>query len=240
MCCGDGSLLMSSSTWDATHVTLAVPVVEAAAVVAAAVADIAVADKAAAHTVHCHIPGTAVAPGQHSTPPTALPAPVAATADVVRTLAMPSSMHSAHPQTCLQTAPETSECLAAVLQLADLEEGRAYDALDQQDAAGCRAEAGVVKLSDHHLLVEYLRWCHAVGRSVDGGTADHTETAVETARCPAVVEAEADGRLFGDVHSVVVEEEEEHSWQDTDVSQYQHNTNACVPAWRWSLKRYKP
>ena len=115
---------------------IASPVVEAAAaaVAAAAVAaaaDIAVAEKAAARTVCCHNPGTVVVPGQRSLPPTALLAPVAATADAAHTLAMLSSTRSAHLQTCLQIAPETSEYPAAVLQLANLEEEDACDAPGQ-------------------------------------------------------------------------------------------------------------
>ena len=105
------------------------PVVEAAGAAAVA-ADVAVAEKAAARTVGCRNPDTVVVPGQHSKPPTALLAPVAATADAARTLAMPSSMRSARLQTCLQTAPETSEYPAAVLQPADLEEAHACDAPD--------------------------------------------------------------------------------------------------------------
>ena len=49
------------------------PVVRAAAGAAAdtAAAAAAAVDTAAVHTAHCHSPDTAVAPGQHSKPPTA-------------------------------------------------------------------------------------------------------------------------------------------------------------------------
>ena len=192
---------------------IASPVVEAAAAAVAAAADIAVAEKAAARTVCCHNPDTVVVPGQRSKPPTAWLVPVAATADAARTLAMLSSTRSAHLQTCLQIAPETSEYPAAVLQLATLEEEDACDAPGQRSAAGCRAEAGVVKQSDHRQLVKLLL-CHAVDRSA-GGTADHTGTAVEAARCLEAVEAEADssGRLLDDFHLVGAEEGAEHSWR---------------------------
>ena len=199
------------------------PVVEAAAAAAAvaaaaaAAAGIAVADKAAAHTVDFHIPGMVVVPGQHSKPPIALPAPVAAIADVAHTLAMPSSTRSAHPQTCLQIAPETSEYPVVVLLLADLEEAHACDAPDQQNAADFRVKAGVVEQSDHQQLVQLLSY-HAAGRSDADDTANHTGTAVETARCLEAVEAEADGsgRLVVESHSVGAEEGGERSWQNND------------------------
>ena len=200
-------------------IDIASPVVEAAAAgvaAAAAAADIAVAEKAAAHTVCCRNPGMAVVSGQRSKPPTALLAPVAATADAAHTLAMPSSTHSAHLRTYLQIAPETSEYLAAVLQLAGLEEEHACDAPDQQNAAGCWAKAGVVKQFDHRQLVQLLL-CHAVGRSDAGGTGYHTETAVEAARCLEAVEAEAgsNGRLVDGFHLVGAEEGGEHSWRNS-------------------------
>ena len=97
------------------------PVVRAAAAVAAAAAGKAVADAAVVYTVQDRIPDTAAVLEQRSMLPTVLLALAVATADAAHTLAMPSNKHSAHPQTCLKTAPGTSEYLAAGLQLADLE-----------------------------------------------------------------------------------------------------------------------
>ena len=210
---------------------IALPVVEAAAAAAAVAAGIAVAEKAAARTVQCHNPDSVVVPEQHSTPPTALLAPVAATADAAHTLATPSSTHSAHLQTCSQIAPETSEYPAAVLQLADLEEAHACDAPDQQNAAGYRATAGEVK-SDHQQHVQ-LRPCHAVGRSDAGGTAYHTGTAVEAAQCLEAVEAEAgsSGRLVYDFRSVGAEEVGEHSWRNSGCCGLSTMLDPCLTAW---------
>ena len=179
----------------------------AAAAAAAAAAGTAVAHRAAAHSVHYHTPDTAAVLELRSMPPTVWPAPVAAIADAARTLATPSSTHFAHLQTCLQTAPGTSEYPAAVQQLAGLQEAHVCDAPDQRNAAGCRAKAGVVTLSDHQWLAELRRWCHAVGRSADGDITTHKETAVEAARCREVVEAEAGGiaRLVDGLHSVGAE-----------------------------------
>lgn len=127
---------------------------------------------------------------------------------------MPSSMRSAHAQTCLQTAPETFECLAAALQLACLEEAHACGAPEQRQVAESLAKAGMVN-SDHPQLAELLCWWHAVARSADADTVTRMETVVEAARRPEVVEAEAGGiaRLDDALQSVGAEGVE-HSWRD--------------------------
>lgn len=122
---------------------------------------------------------------------------------------MPSNMRSAHPQTCLQTAPETFECLAAVLRLACLEEAHACEVPERQHAAVCLAKVGMAN-SDHQ-VAERLHLWHAVALSAAGDTATRMETVVEAARCSEVVEAEAVGiARHGGLRSVG-EEGVEHS-----------------------------
>lgn len=100
-------------------------------------------------------------------------------------------MRSAHPQTCLQTAPETFECLAAVLLLACLEEGHACEAHEQQHAAEYLAKVGMAN-SDQQFAEQLHLW-YAVAPSAAGDTAARMETVVKAARCSEVEEAEAVG-----------------------------------------------
>ena len=130
-----------------------------------------VAGMAAGHTEH-HTHDIVAVPEQHSTHSIVVHAPVAATADAAHTLTMLSSMHSAPPQTCLKTALETSECLAAVLHQARLEAAPVHGAV----------EAGSAWRTDHQRLEGPPHYSVAVRRSTGADIACRKETAAGIAR----------------------------------------------------------